>query len=196
MPSRLWILLTPQKQISSGKIDGVISNQKVIFIQVLSCVWLFKTSWTATCQAPLFSTISWRVCSNISPLSQWCYWTISFPAALFYFCFQSLPASEFFPMSRLFTLGGQGIGTSSSTSVLPMNVQSWFSVGLTGLISLKSSSVQFSRSVVSNQLFETPWTAAHQASLSITNSQSLLKLEAQSFLKHRNSKAAFLVAQW
>ena len=144
MPSRPWMLLTPQKQISSGQIDGVISNQKVIFIQLQSCVWLFKASWTATCQAPLSSTISWRVCSNTSPLSQWCYLTISFPAALFSFCFQSLPASEFFPMSRLFTLGGQGIGASSWTSVLPMNAQSWFSVGLTRLISLKSSSVQFS----------------------------------------------------
>ena len=157
MPSRLWMLLTPQKQISSGQIDGVISNQKVIFIQLQSCVWLFKASWTATCQAPLSSTICWRVCSNTNPLSQWCYLTISFPAALFSFCFQSLPASEFFPMSRLFTLGGQGIGASSWTSVLPMNVQSWFSVGLTGLISLKSSSVQFSsvqfsRSVVSDSL--------------------------------------------
>ena len=53
-------------------------------------------------------------------------------------CLQSFPASKSFPMSWLFVLGGQSIGTSTSGSVLPMNIQGWFPLGLTGWISLQS----------------------------------------------------------
>ena len=62
---------------------------------------------------------------------------ISSSAALF-FCLQSLPASESSPMSRLFPSGGQSTGASASASVLPMNIQGWFPLGLTGLIFLQS----------------------------------------------------------
>ena len=58
------------------------------------------------------------------------------PVSLFSFCPQCFPAS--FPMSWLFTSGGQSIGASSSASVLPMNIQDWFPLGLTGLLSLLS----------------------------------------------------------
>ena len=51
-------------------------------------------------------------------------------------CLQSFPASGSFPMSRFFTSGGQSIGVSTSASVLPMNIQDWFPLGLTGLISI------------------------------------------------------------
>ena len=90
---------------------------------------------------------------------------------------QSFPASGSFPVSQFFSSGGQSIGASASRSVLPMNIQDWFPLGLTGLISFKSkaSSVQL-KSLSHVRLFVTPWTAAHQASLSITNSWSLLKL--------------------
>ena len=60
--------------------------------------------------------------THACPSSQWSSLTIS---ALF-FCFQSFPASGSFPMSRLFTLGGQSVGASPSASVLPMNIQGWF----------------------------------------------------------------------
>ena len=80
--------------------------------------------------------LSSRIWSNSCPLTQWCYLTISFSAAPFSFCLQSFPASESFPMSQLFTSGGQSIGASAS--VLPMNIQGWFLLGLTGLISLLS----------------------------------------------------------
>ena len=73
-----------------------------------------------------------RVCLNSYRLSYWCHPTISFSATLFSFCLQSFPASESFPMSQLFASGGQSIGDSAS--VLPMNVQGWFPLGLTGLI--------------------------------------------------------------
>ena len=72
------------------------------------------------------------------PLSQGCYLTISFSAAHFSFCLQSFPASGSFPMSQFLTSCGQIIGASASTSVLPMNIQGWFPVGLIGLISLQS----------------------------------------------------------
>ena len=92
--------------------------------------------WTAACQASL-SSLSPSVCSNSCLFNQWCYSTISSSASLFSFCLQCFPASESFPMSRLFTSGGQSIGVSASASVLSMNIQCWFPLGLTGLISLQ-----------------------------------------------------------
>ena len=75
-----------------------------------------------------------RVCSDTCPLSRWCHPTISSSVIPFSSCPQSFPASGSFPMSQLFTSGGQSIGTSAS--VLPMNTQGWFPLGLTVLISL------------------------------------------------------------
>ena len=71
------------------------------------------------------SSLSLRVCPSLCPLSQWCYPAISSSAAPFSFCLQSFPTSGSFPMSWLFTSGGQSIGTSASASVLPMNSQGW-----------------------------------------------------------------------
>ena len=82
-------------------------------------------------------SLSPRVCSHSCPLNPWCYLIISSSVTPFFFCFQSFPASGSFPVSQLFALGGQSIGTSSSVSVLPMNIQGWFPSGLTGLISLQ-----------------------------------------------------------
>ena len=79
-----------------------------------------------------------EVCLNSCPLSRWCYPTISSSAAPFSSCLQSLPASGSFLMSQLFKLGGQSIGVSASASVLPMNIQRWFLLGLIGLICLLS----------------------------------------------------------
>ena len=77
-------------------------------------------------------------CSNSCPLSWWCHPTISSSVIPFSSFLQSFPASGSFPMSQFFTSGGQSIGTSASASVLPMNIQDWFPLGLTGLISLQS----------------------------------------------------------
>ena len=76
------------------------------------------------------------VCSNSCPLSQWYHPTISSSVATFSSCLQSFPASGSFPISQFFTSGGQNIGASAS--FLPMNSQVWFTLGLTGLISLLS----------------------------------------------------------
>ena len=83
-----------------------------------------------------------RVYSYSCPLSQWCHPTISSSVVPFSSCPQSLPASESFPGSRLFTSGGQSIGASASASVLPMKIQGLFPFGMTGLISLPSKGLQ------------------------------------------------------
>ena len=75
------------------------------------------------------------VCSSSCALNRWCHPTVSSSVAPFSSCLQSFPASMPFPVSRLFISGGQSIEASASASVLPMNIQGWFPLGLTGLIS-------------------------------------------------------------
>ena len=78
------------------------------------------------------------VYSNSCPLSQWCHPTISSSGVPFSSLLQSSLASGSFQISQLFASGGQSIGVSASTSVLPMNIQDWFILGWTGWISLQS----------------------------------------------------------
>ena len=80
-----------------------------------------------------------RVYSNSSPLSWWCHPTISSSVVPFSSCLQSFPSSGSFQTSKLFASGGQSIGVSASTSVLPMNTQDWFPLEWTGLCSLRDS---------------------------------------------------------
>ena len=75
-----------------------------------------------------------RVYSNSCPSSQWCHPAIPSSVVPFSSCPQSLPASRSFPMSQLFTWGGQSIGVSASASVLSMNTQDWSPLGWTGWI--------------------------------------------------------------
>ena len=79
-----------------------------------------------------------RVHPNACPSSRWCHPAISSSVLPFSTCPQSLPASRSFPMSQLFTSGGQSIGVSASASVLAMNTQDWSPLGWTGWISLPS----------------------------------------------------------
>ena len=98
------------------------------------------------------------VCSNSCPLSLWCYPTVLSFAAPFSFCLQSFLASGPFQMNQDFTSGGQNIGASASTSVLPTNILHRFPLGLTGLISLQSkrfSRVFFSTTIQKHQFFST-----------------------------------------
>ena len=74
---------------------------------------------------------------SLCPLHRRCHPTISSSVIPFSSCLQSFPASRSFPMSQLFTSGGRSIGASVSASVPPMNIQSLFPLGLTGLISLQ-----------------------------------------------------------
>ena len=84
----------------------------------------FATPWTAACQASLSFRETPRVCSHSCPLSLWYYLTISSPASPFSFCLQSFPASKSFPLSQLFTLGGQSIIINISFSISPSNENS------------------------------------------------------------------------
>ena len=108
------------------------------------------------CITPGFLTFTIsRTCWNSCPLSRWCHPTISSSVTPFSFL-QSYPTSGFFLISQLFTSGGLSIGTSASVSVLPMDIQGWFPLGLTVSISLQSegrSSILFSTEVQKHQFF-------------------------------------------
>ena len=101
---------------------------------------------------PCLSVSPW-VCSNSCPLRQWCHQNISPTVIPFFSCLQSFPAPGSFLMSWLFTSGGQSIGASAS--VLPMNIQNWFPLGLMGLISLQSMGLArvFSNTTVQKHRF-------------------------------------------
>ena len=119
---------------------------------------MFNSLWSRGMQHTRLScpSLSPRVCSNSCSLSQWHHPTISSSILPFSSSLQSFPASGSFLMSQLFTSGGQSIGASAS--VLPMNIQNWFPLGLTGLMSLQSkglSRVFSSTTVQKHQFFGT-----------------------------------------
>ena len=136
----------------------------VVVVQLLSHVQLFESPWTAASQPSLYSPIP-RACSNSCPLNWWCHPTISSSVIPFSTCLQPFPASGSVPMSQFFTSGGQSIGVSAS--VLPMNIQDWFPLGLTGLIYLQFKGVSrvFSNTTFwKHQLFDSQpslWSNSH-----------------------------------
>ena len=95
------------------------------------------------------------VYSDSYPLSWWCHPTISSSVVPFFSRLQSFPTWGSFEMSQFFTSGGQSIGVSASTSVLPMNIQDWFPLGWTGWISLQSKGLSrvFSNTTVQKHQF-------------------------------------------
>ena len=122
-------------------------------IQSLSCVWLFSTPWTAAHQASLSITNSQSLLKfnihRVSDAIQPSHPVIPFSRL------QSFPASGSFPMSQFFTSGSQNRGASASASVLPMNIQDCFPLGLTGWISLQSKGLSrvFSNNTVQKHQF-------------------------------------------
>ena len=112
------------KTMSSGK---HILKKEALFVrwQLFSCLVVSSSLQPHGPQHARLSRPSPfpRAYSNSCPSSQWCHAAISFSVILFSSCPQSLPASESFPMSQLFTRGGKSIGVPASTSVLPMNTQ-------------------------------------------------------------------------
>ena len=107
------------------------------FVQPLSRVWLYVTPWTAAHQASLSFTISQSLLNFMSIVSMMPsnHLILCHPLSS---CLQSFPASGSFPMSQLSASSGQSVKASASASVLPMNIQCWFPLGLTILISLLS----------------------------------------------------------
>ena len=110
-------------------------------VQLLSSVW---SMWPHGLQHSRFPglPLSPRVCSNSNPLCQWRHPTISFSVTPFS-CPQSVPALGSFPVNRLFASGGQSTGVSPSASILPMNIQGWFSLWLIDLLAVQGTLKSF-----------------------------------------------------
>ena len=126
----IFLLETDVFLCSNGGFEAVV-------IQSLSCSHLFVTLWTAACQASLSLTISWSLL-KLMPIESVILSNHLILCHFFSSWLQFFPVSGSFPMSQLFTSGGQSIRASASASVFPMNIQGWFLLGLTGLISLQS----------------------------------------------------------
>ena len=122
--------------------------------KLFSHVWLFATLWTAALQVSPSITNPWSLpkLMSIESVMPSNHFILSHPLFLH---LQSFPASGSFPMSQFFPSGSQRIGVSASTSVLPMNIQDWFPLGLTGLISLQSKGLSrvFSNTTVQKHQF-------------------------------------------
>ena len=128
------------EQIPTSSLTSVLcflSNKCHIFCYLVS--QLCPTLWHHRLQhtRPACPSSSPEVCPSSCPLHWWCHAVTSSFYFLF-FCPQSFSASGTFPMSRLFTSGDQSTGASASASVLPVSIQGWFPLRLTGLISLLS----------------------------------------------------------
>ena len=179
--------------------EKISKDWKVVASKSPCQVWLFGTSWTAAHQAPLFSSISWSLL-KLMPVQSLMPSNHIILCPSISSCPQSFPASGSFPVSQFFASGCQSIGVSAS--VLPMNIQDWFPLDVLVLVlnnipwsgcttfylsfdPLKDifSSVQSLSHVC---LFATSWTTARQASLFITNSQSLLKLMSSKLVMPSN----------
>ena len=134
----------------------------VILLLLLFSPWLFVTHELQDTGLPCPSLSPW-ICSNSYPLSQWCHPIISFSVIPFSSCPQFSPESGSFPVSQLFTSSGQSIWAS----LLPMSIQGWLPLGLTGLISMRSkglSRVSYSTTNWKHRFFSTEpswWSNSH-----------------------------------
>ena len=127
-------------------------------VQSLSCVWLFVTHGLQHARPPCPSPTP-GVNSNSCPLRWWYHPSISFSVIPFSSCPKSFQASGSFQISQLFASGGQSIGVSALTSVLPKNTQDWSPLGWTGWISLQSKGLSrvFSNTTVQKHQFFGAW---------------------------------------
>ena len=121
-PKALWLL---------GKDWYPMTSFSKLFssVHMLSCVWLFSASWTAARQVFLSITSSWSLLKLMSI-------ELAMPSNYLILCHPLLFLHSVFPIIRSFASGGQSIGVSVSASVLPVNIQDWFPLGLIHLISL------------------------------------------------------------
>ena len=136
-----YLLIEEQKPLNSFQnLPNFLNSHIQISVQ-FSCSVMSDALQPHGLQHPRFPCPSTtpRACSNSCPLSRWCHPTISSSVCPFSSCLQSFPASGSFPMSQFFASGGQRIGVSALASVLPMNIQDWFPLGLTDLIFLRSN---------------------------------------------------------
>ena len=140
--------------LTTSNVPGLGLNSRKRYQFSRSVISDSATPWIAACRASLSSPTP-GVYPNPCPSSRWCHPAISSSVVPFSSCRHSLPASGSFPVSQLFAWGGQSIGVSASTSVLPMNTQDWSPLGWTGWISLKSKGLSrvFSNTTVQKHQF-------------------------------------------
>ena len=139
---QIWNKVTPNKQFSSVQFSRSVVTDSLRPHELQHA--------RLPCPSP-----SPRVHSDSRPLSWWCHLAISSSVVPFSSCTQSLPASESFPMSQLFTWGGQSIGVSALVSFLPKNAQDWSPLEWTGWISLQSKGLSrvFSNTTIQKHQF-------------------------------------------
>ena len=120
-----------------SSIHRILQARIPVLLLFSHSVRLLMTPRTTACQASLSITLSWSLLKLMST-------ELVMPSKTIPSCYPLLPLPSIFPsirvflMSRLFPSGGQSIGAAASASVLPMNIQDWFPLGSTSLISLKS----------------------------------------------------------
>ena len=136
--SHIWLSATPRTAAQKAPLSSTISWSLLKFRAIES---VMLSNHHILCHGLqhnrlLCPPLSPGVCSNSNPLSQLCYLTTTSSVTTFLFCLQSLPASTSFPVSQLFPSGDQSIGASVSALDLPVNIQGWSPLGLTGLSSL------------------------------------------------------------
>ena len=125
----------------------------LVVVQSHSRVWLWPHGLQHA--RPHCPSLSPRVCPSSCPLHQWCHTTMLSSVTLFSSCPQSFPESGTFPMSHLFASDDQNTGASASASVLPVSIQGWSPLRLTGLFSLLSEGLSgvFSSTTVQRHQF-------------------------------------------
>ena len=176
-----FIGINPKLQwIKIMNIDFLFISWSVRSVQSLSCVWLFATPWTAARQTSLSITNSWSLLklmsieSVMSPNHLILCRPLLLPPSTF-------PASGSFPMSQFFASGGQSIGASAS--VLPMNIQGWFPLGIIGLITLQSKGLSRVFSNTGIQKHQFSGTQLHGPTLTSTHDYwKSIALTTQTFI--------------
>ena len=138
--------------------------------------------WDTMDARPPCPSPSPRVCWSSCSLCQWCHPDISCSDVLFSFCLQSFPASGTFPVSWLFISGGQSIRALTLASVLPVNIQGWFPLGLTGLISLQSDGL--------SRVFSSTTVRKHRPSCNQWLTRVRVQKPLKSLHQHHSSKAS------
>ena len=161
--SKLELCQVPERDERFPQVPVLIGWSIIVFVQPLSSVWLCDPM---DCSTPGFPVLHCPQEFAQTYVHWWCCPTISFSVIIpFSSCCQSFPASGSFPMSWHFASGGQSIGASAS--VLPMKIQGWFPLILTGFISLQTeglSRVFSSTTVWRYQFFGTQpslWSSSH-----------------------------------
>ena len=185
----VWILFSWRVKLLKAAKSLTCSELLYRSVQSLRCVRLFGTPWTAARQASLSITNSQSLLKLMSIESVMPSNHLILCRQSFFSCLQSSPASESFQMNQLFASGGQSIGVSASTSVLPMNTQDWSPLGWTGWVSLQSKGLS---RVFSNTQFK----SINSSVLSFLYSPTLTSIHDYKSLQSRSESNPHPYLEW